>query len=417
MRVGAVILAAGSGNRFGSAKQFVPLNGTPVVDHAVRAFLGHPDIHQVVLVTPPAYEYPTAAVTVVSGGATRRESAAAGVDALHGCTHVLIHDAARPLVSSEIITRCVGALRTHDACDVTIPSPDTIVELDGPDTVARVLRRECLGLGQTPQGFRVGDLQAAYRAAPPRVFTDDLGLYLSVYPAARVANVLGNERNLKITTQADLLKAERLARTVDALEVPIHGRTLVYGGTGGIGAAVKRRIPAAVAWGSADCPLESDHWVLREQHAWHNVVICTGRLTDVPEDAQEEWEREFALNFLHVRRFLLHLKQWHIMEPGGAVVVVGSSSAYHGRRGYTAYSSAKAALMNYVQGLAESWSGVRLNIVNPGRTATPMRRAMFPEEDPAGLLDPDEVARVIVRVLGSACTGSVFDVRAHGIDL
>lgn len=444
MKVGVVLLAGGNGDRFGAdvPKQFVNLNGKPIWLHAYEAFCFYPSIGPIVVVLPlntiedPAF--PIDGLHVATAGPTRRDSSYNGLVALRevcpDCTHVLIHDAARPLVSFAIIARCIEALKTHDACDVTIPSADTIVRI-GENEVREIYRRDKTHLGQTPQGFRLSEILRAHASKSSRTFTDDIGLYEAYSPFSRIAQVDGEERNLKITTQADLIKAERLARTLpDGPSFLYPGNALVVGSNGGIGSQAlsllrKQENVTTVGWGRDTLALEGNHEAVYTlaPSSLRYLVIATGSLREAHPSPKvigpgvqsgfDRWDDEFDINFTHIVRLLGLIHSRQIMQKGGSIVVLGSSSAYCGRPTYTAYSAAKAALCNFIQGYAQEWPEVRLQIVNPGRTNTPMRQEMFPGEDTATLLSPETVAQAILRALSVPETGCVFDVRQSGIDV
>ena len=103
----------------------------------------------------------------------------------------------------------------------------------------------------------------------------------------------------------------------------------------------------------------------------------------------------------------------HLRETGGSLLLFTSSSYTRGRAGYSLYSSAKAAVVNLTQALADEWAadGVRVNCVNPERTATPMRTKAFGKEPGGSLLDSLSVAHTVLDVLLSDLTGHVIDVR------
>jgi 2-C-methyl-D-erythritol 4-phosphate cytidylyltransferase len=128
---------------------------------------------------------------------------------------VLFHDAARPFVDARIITGCVTALETAEAVAVAVPSSDTVVVVEG-DRVVEMPRRATLRRFQTPQGFRLGTIRAAYERAladpgfaadPP---TDDCGVVHRYLPDVPIVVVPGSERNIKITHPVDLIVAEQI---------------------------------------------------------------------------------------------------------------------------------------------------------------------------------------------------------------
>jgi 2-C-methyl-D-erythritol 4-phosphate cytidylyltransferase len=229
MRTVAVVLAAGSGSRFGSAspKQLRVLGGRNLIEHCARAFDRAPGVDQVLVVTVAGLEEQVrrelagvAKVTaVIQGGATRTDSTRRALAWLGGAapadTKVLFHDAARPLVDQRIIADCVAALDRWQAISVVVPSSDTIVEVaDG--TIQRVLPRHTLARCQTPQGFRLSVISRAYEradadpgfAAAPA--TDDCGVVLRYLPGVTIGAVSGSERNFKITYAEDLAIARAL---------------------------------------------------------------------------------------------------------------------------------------------------------------------------------------------------------------
>jgi 2-C-methyl-D-erythritol 4-phosphate cytidylyltransferase len=231
MRTVAVVLAGGTGQRFGGGKpkQLHMLAGRTLVEHSVAAFGQAPGVDAIMVVLPPGLtgqvrEQFTAAaghpkVTgIIEGGVTRTDSTRCAIAALgQDECNVLFHDAARPLVDQRIIADCVAALATDLAIGVAVPSSDTIVEVsDG--MVTRMPRRETLARCQTPQGFRLSVIRRAYQLADAdpgfagRPATDDCGIVHRYLPDVPVRLVPGSERNIKITYPHDLEVAEALLR-------------------------------------------------------------------------------------------------------------------------------------------------------------------------------------------------------------
>jgi 2-C-methyl-D-erythritol 4-phosphate cytidylyltransferase len=234
MRTVAVVLAAGTGTRFGAgpAKQLRRLAGRTLVERSVAAFAEAAGIDQVLVVTAAELTAEVRTLlagtsrlaAVIEGGSARSDStrqaiawltAAASQDGGSDRMKVLFHDAARPLVDLRIITDCVEALDSWDAVGVVVPTTDTIVELAG-GAFGRILPRDSLARCQTPQGFRLGVIRRAHElaAADPGFAllpaTDDCGVVLRYLPEVPVGAVTGSERNLKITYASDLAVAEAL---------------------------------------------------------------------------------------------------------------------------------------------------------------------------------------------------------------
>ena len=227
----AVVLGGGTGTRFGGTvpKQLLTLGGKTLVEHCVAAFaavpatVDGPGIDEIVLVMPAAYHDEARRLVgprvsaIIEGGATRSDSvrkALAHIAARYqpASTGVLIHDAARPLVTRQVIAGCVRALGQHDAIGTAIPSSDTILSV-ADSAITHVPPRETLYRAQTPQGFRLSVIAEAHRraAADPRFTpTDDCSVVLRYLPDVPVRVVPGSERNIKVTYPGDLAVAEAL---------------------------------------------------------------------------------------------------------------------------------------------------------------------------------------------------------------
>ncbi len=216
MRIDALILAAGSGTRFGSAlpKQFLPLAGVAILQRSVAAFAAHPRIRRVVVVGDAAairqHCPDVVGLPVVAGGATRQASARAGLEALaeDAPDAVLIHDAARPLVPTHVIDSvCKALAEGAEAVIPALPVTDTLKAVRA-GVVERTVPREGLHRVQTPQGFRYDAILAAHRTVRASDCTDDAGLAEAAGFTVRL--VAGAEENLKVTTREDLARAEAL---------------------------------------------------------------------------------------------------------------------------------------------------------------------------------------------------------------
>ena len=218
MRAVALVVAAGRGERFGGGlpKQYLPLAGKPLLRHSVERFLAHPGIAAVRVVIGAGqadlYAQATAGLRLlpsVEGGPSRQESVRLGLESLAPVepTHVLIHDGARPLLSTALIGRVLAALETDEAALPVLPVVDTLKRAEGARLAAGP-DRQGLARAQTPQGFRFGPILAAHRAAAGRELTDDAAVAEAA--GIPVSRVEGEERNLKVTTRDDLALASLL---------------------------------------------------------------------------------------------------------------------------------------------------------------------------------------------------------------
>lgn len=199
--VWCIVVAAGSGRRFGGAKQFESLDGVRVVDRSVE--VASSCCEGVVVVLPPevvgtADGRVAGATTVVAGGASRTESSRNGLEAVPATAEVvLVHDAARPLASRDLFGRVVAAVRAGaDAAVPVVPVVDTIRRTDG-----EIVDRDALRAVQTPQGFAAAAFRSAYAAGVEA--TDDAALLQA--RGGRVELVDGERRNLKLTGPDDLV--------------------------------------------------------------------------------------------------------------------------------------------------------------------------------------------------------------------
>lgn len=217
----ALIVAAGRGERFSAAapKQYQPLAGQPVLRHSVRRFLRHEAVDDVVVVINPddrsRYEAAVSGLTLsqpVAGGRDRQDSVCRGLEALAGKTpaHVLIHDAARPLIDAHTIARSLAALGTHTGAVPALAVTDSLLRATQ-GQVAEPVDRDGLWRAQTPQAFRFEAILQAHRQAAPARYTDDVAVLRAA--GHDVAVVAGEESNMKITTQDDLHRAETILRS------------------------------------------------------------------------------------------------------------------------------------------------------------------------------------------------------------
>jgi len=214
-KVSAIVVAAGAGRRFGSAKQFALLRGKTVLETCLEAIAGHPEVDELVLVLPAGEsgaqyrERWSKIIAVVRGGEKRQDSVAHGFARLGSgpADLVLVHDGVRPLVSREVITRVISRAGETGAAVAAVPVEDTIKEAAG-GFVVRTLERDNMQHIQTPQAFRYEVLERALWQAREDGFygTDEAALVERTgHP---VAVVPGDRRNIKITTAADLKIAE-----------------------------------------------------------------------------------------------------------------------------------------------------------------------------------------------------------------
>ncbi len=241
MRIAGLLVAAGTGTRFGSAtpKQYASLLGRPVIRHAAEALLAGCDLLQPVG-DPATVEAALAGLDhlpCMPGGAERQDSVRAGLEALaqHRPDVVLVHDAARPHIPAGTVSALLAALGGHRGAIPAVPVGDTLKRVEAGRIVATV-PRDGLMRAQTPQAFDFATLLAAHRDAPRSGLTDDAALL--EHAGHPVAVVAGDEDNIKLTHPEDLVRLERLLAasmqprvgTGYDVHVLVEGRALVLCG-------------------------------------------------------------------------------------------------------------------------------------------------------------------------------------------
>lgn len=223
-----MVVAAGRGDRLGGEvpKQFLPIAGVPLVLHALRPFLSHPDVAQVIVVlpavlaaSPPEWLAPLLGerLRVVPGGSTRMDSVEAGLNALPPvCSIVLVHDGARPFPDPGVISLIISEARRGAGAIAAVPVTDTLKEAErrifgALQRIARTLPRDGIWRAQTPQGFPRSMLEAAYADARSLDVTGTDCASLVERIGGEVVMVSDVPTNLKVTTPGDLLLARAVA--------------------------------------------------------------------------------------------------------------------------------------------------------------------------------------------------------------
>ncbi|MEV6685363.1 bifunctional cytidylyltransferase/SDR family oxidoreductase [Streptomyces sp. NPDC051130] len=459
----AVVLAGGTGQRIGLEipKQLLKIAGKPILEHTLHVFESAADVDEVFLLMTPDYVDDARRIVeraglekvtrVLAGGSTRSETTRIAIRAAsEGLgegedVNLLFHDAVRPLLSQRVVRECVESLERYQAVDVAIPSSDTVIVTrthggDG-EFITEVPDRSRLRRGQTPQGFRLSTIRTAYeRAAADPFFqaTDDCSVVVKYLPDVPVHVVTGDEYNMKVTQPVDVFIADKLFQLAshaapaqageDAYRSQLSGKTVVvFGGSYGIGADIARIAEGfgarvfALGRSTTGTHVENpDHVAEALAGAYAETgridfvvntagVLRVGRLDEAGDDTVREALEVNYLAPVNIARTAYK----YLCETRGQLLLFTSSSYTRGRAKYSLYSSTKAAMVNLTQALADEWAedGIRVNCVNPERTATPMRTKAFGQEPSDSLLSSEAVALTSLDVLLSEMTGHVIDVR------
>ncbi len=448
----AIILASGSGSRFGAKlpKQFVRLAGKPVIQYTIEAFEKSGNIDEIIIVTKEdfvdyVYEIVNAQTfqkvsKVIAGGAERYDSTLSALSAITEVeANLIIHDAVRPFVSEAIINRCIEALALHSAVDVVVDATDTIVHVKD-NVIQDIPDRRFLKRGQTPQAFKKTTLTKAYHLFmqdAEKVASDDCGIVLKYLPNVPVVTVQGEEANFKITHQQDIYLADNLIKdgligrmlhdTTDIAQALQNKVVVVIGASSGIGEDIvklcqqhKARVyPCSRTLNGVDITSEES---LREKLS--EIQQQTGRIDYVINTSgllnrkplvtmtEQEVQDSYMVNYVGVLN-IARASFEHLKAARGMLMNFTSSSYTRGRSNYSIYSSTKAAVVNFTQALAEEWQphGIKVNVINPERTATPMRVANFGNEPEETLLNSQEVAEFTLSAMSFEHTGQVFSIK------
>ena len=448
----AIILAGGVGSRLGMStpKQFFKVAGKMVVEHTVDVFERNPRIDEITIVSNPMLisDFENIVLRnkwrkvkkILKGGKERYDSSLSAIRAYdNDDVNLIFHDAVRPLVSQRIVNDVIDALKEHRAIDVAIPSADTIIEVDQDDYITTIPDRSRLRRGQTPQAFDRQLIADAYEHAlqdPAFKTTDDCGV-VRKYTDEPVYVVRGEESNMKLTYREDTYMLDKLfqLKNTEPENTERNGDifrdkvAVVFGGSYGIGKYIVdmlRQNGAKVFSFSRSenhidvAERDSVERALTDAHeqAGHiDYVICTaGVLNKEPLATMDYTTIQTAVQTNYMGTVNVALEAYpYLKQTEGKLIFFTSSSYTRGRAFYSIYSSTKAAIVNFVQAVAQEWDGdgIKINCINPERTKTPMRQRNFGIEPDESLLMPERVAEATLQTLASECTGQVIDVRRN----
>lgn len=447
-----IILAGGSGERFGGElpKQFVKIAGKTIMEHTIEKIEQCSAIDSMILVVNEKYyDYMNELIVrnhfkrvkkVIMGGKSRQESSYIGIEACDRDTvNVLFHDAIRPFVSERILLDTITALDTYEAVDVAIPCADTIIKVGEGNVIESIPKRKDLMRGQTPQGFRLSLIKKAYErywAEQDIEVTDDCGI-IEQYKMADIYVVNGEEQNMKVTYKEDAYLADKLfqihsmellnQRSEEEIGKLLEGKIgVVFGHTSGIGKDILKMVEeqkgkvygfsrsTGVDVANSEQVENALQEVFEKEGRIDYVINTAGKLSISKLEAMqtEEIASLIQTNYFGIVNTTKAAIPY-LRKTQGMMVLFTSSSYTRGRALYSIYSSTKAAVVNFAQAMSEELyeDKIKINVINPERTDTPMRRSNFGIEPKGTLLSSKEVALETLKTVCSNLTGQVIDVR------
>ena len=449
----AVILAAGSGERLGGdvPKQFLKVAGKRVIEHTLDVFENHKSIDEICIVIKENIKNEMENIVVTNqykkvkkiliGGRERYQSSMAAINAYDDDDNLLFHDAVRPLVNKRIITDCIDALKVYNAIDVAIPTTDTIIAVDQNECIQNIPNRSVLRNGQTPQCFKLKLIKEAYQIAlqDPNFFTtDDCGVVRRYMPNEKIFVVRGELFNMKLTYVEDIFLLDKFfqLKSLQSIDAGLSFESImalkdkvvvVFGGSYGIGGEILEMAKQyhakfyAFSRSLNDVDVSNYDSVVKalltvyEKEGRIDAVINTAGILcreSLSSMELESIETSIDVNLLGVIN-VAKASFEYLKLSKGSLLFYTSSSYTRGRMMYSIYSATKAAIVNFMQAIAEEWFhfGIRVNAINPERTKTPMRTKNFGYEPENTLLDPKRVAIASINTIFSDLTGQIIDVR------
>ena len=440
-----IVLASGVGSRYQGSipKQFVKIAGKTVMEHTIDIFEKNKQIDEIILVVTPEYRLFVEDIIlrnnfnkvrkILNGGKSRKDSSYIAIKSIEDVeANVIIHDCARPFLSQKVIDSCINALKFYEAIDVAIPSADTIIKIkDG--YIQNIPNRSELMRGQTPQCFRLSLIKKAHELSfDDDNVTDDCALIVK-NNLAQVFVVPGEIENIKITYPSDIFLADRLFQVKSVVQPEeqkleeLKDRVIVvFGGSKGIGQSIVNK---AIKYGSKvyvtsfslGCDVSKYEdvekylaEVFEKENKIDYVVNSAGILSigKLIERSINDIIKDVNVNYMGAIN-VVKASYKYLKASKGGILLFTSSSYTRGRALYSTYSSTKAGIVNLTQALADELNNddIRINVMNPERTATPMRFNAFGKEDIGTLLDPEVVAQASLETILSPLTGQVIDVR------
>jgi len=457
----AIILAGGSGSRFGLnvPKQFAKVAGKTLIEHTLDIFQKNKQIDEICIVIKSDWIHKIEEIVlngnynkvqkILNGGKERKDSSVSAINAYKieqnsNNYNLIFHDAVRPFVTNKIIQDCINALKYYNAIDVAIPATDTIIEVKE-SIITNIPNRSDMMQGQTPQCFKLHTIAKAYEVAQKDKnlkATDDCGIIKKYLPNEQIFVVKGAIDNIKITYEQDIFMADKIFQlrkqtinhkySEEYYKKALKGKVLViFGGSYGIGKDIgilAEKYGAIVHYYGRsstntdiskieDVKLGLESAIKKSKKI--DYVVNTASILIKKPLSQTDYNSILEIININYLGAVIVAKESikFLEETKGSLLNFTSSSYTRGRENYSLYSSTKTAIVNLTQALGEELNnkGIRVNCINPERTKTPMRIANFGNEPEETLLSSLEVAYSSINTLLADFTGQVVDVRLQNI--
>jgi len=458
----AIILAGGSGSRFGLniPKQFAKIAGKTLIEHTVDIFQHNPLIDEICIVIKAEWRetiedlliqsHYNKVKKVLNGGKERKDSSLVAIKAYEQRSkkekiNFLFHDAVRPFLNHGIIEACINALKKYNAIDVAIPATDTIIEVEH-NKIKNIPKRSNMMQGQTPQCFSYELIHQAYTLAQKDIDfqpTDDCGVVKKYIPQEEIFIVQGAVENIKITYEQDIFTADKIFQSkkqrLDTkysdifYQEKLKNKVLVvFGGAYGIGKDIgdlassfdakvyffSRSLTQTDVSRASDVKLALETVFTRENKI--DYIVNTASI--LIKEPLENTEYSSILEILNINYLgainIIKESIPYLEKRSGSLLNFTSSSYTRGRKNYSLYSSTKSAIVNLTQAMGEELKSknIRINCINPERTKTPMRISNFGNEPDHTLLDSKDVAFSAINTLLADFTAQIIDVKLQKIE-
>lgn len=406
-KVSAVILANGTGQRFGSSipKPFMSLNGKPVVQHSIDVLEKYCD--EVVLVCDRKYKN----YKCVRGGETRADSVYRGLMACDNPKHVIIHDGVRPFINGEMIEEILFALKSGFlSVDTAVPVVDGLLYVDETNFGTPVSKKG-FHLSQTPEGFDYDSILKAHQLRAEKKMEepqDDVSLIYKIF-GQRCRVVQGFSLNTKITFRQDLGYCEGVHRFMSdqmTNRTPFlqDKRVLVLGGSGGIGRECVEILKDRC---------RSLSYPRRKQLDLSEEFEIDFSQYDCVIHSAGEYEDESKMMDVNFNSCLSLIRQAEHQGWRGNIVFLSSTASTYGRSSLSVYSASKSALNSLIEAESKNLAskGIFINAIAPAKVNTRMQSRINPKASIDEMINPKYVAEKVLRFLDLEVYGKICYIR------